>query len=67
MVRALLCHSCRFACQQRVLKNVSCPSLSPLRGWGSLTMECTGRFVYMVHHFILLQLHPFDLSVDREE
>ena len=29
-----LCHSCRFACA----KNFSWPLLSPLRGWGSLTM-----------------------------
>ena len=27
--------------------------LSPLRGWGSLTMAFTGKFVYMAHHFIL--------------
>ena len=27
-------------------KNVSWPWLSPLRGWGSLTMTSTGKFVY---------------------
>ena len=38
----------------------------PLRGRGSLNMAFTGKFVYMAHHFILLQLNPFDLTVDRE-
>ena len=28
-------------------KNVSWPLLSPLRGWGSLTMAFTGKFVYI--------------------
>ena len=27
----------------------------------------TGKFVYIAHHLILLQLNPFDLCVDREE
>ena len=31
-----------------------------------LTMAFTGKFVYIAHHFILLQLNPFDLSVDRD-
>ena len=35
-----------------------------LRGWGSLTMACTGKFVYMVHHLILLRLNPIGLRVD---
>ena len=47
-------------------KNVSWPLLSPLQGWGNLTMTSTGKFVYMAHHFILLWLHPFSLRVDRE-
>ena len=47
-------------------KNVSWPWLSPLRGWGILTMAFTGKFVYMANHFILLWLNPFDLRVDRE-
>ena len=42
------------------------PWLSPLRGWGSLTMTSTGKFVYMAHHFILLRLNLFGLMVDRE-
>ena len=43
------------------------PWLSPLRGWGSLTMApFTRKFVYTTHDFILLGLNPFDLSVDRE-
>ena len=47
-------------------KDVSWPWLSPLRGWGSLTVSLTGKFVYMAHHFILLRLNPFDLRVDWE-
>ena len=47
-------------------KNVSWPWLSPLRGCGSLTMAFTGKFVYMAHHFILLQLNPFDIRFERE-
>ena len=48
------------------VKNVSWPWLYPLRGWGSRTVVFTGKFVYMAYHFILLQLNPFDLRVDRE-
>ena len=44
-------------------KNVSWPWLSPLRGWGSLTIAFTGKFVYMAHNFILLRLNPFGLRV----
>ena len=47
-------------------KNVSWPWLSLLRGWGGLTIAFTGKFVYVAHNFILLQLNPFDLSVDTE-
>ena len=47
-------------------KNVSWSRVSPLRGWGSLTIAFPGKFVYMGNHFILLQLNPFDLSVDTE-
>ena len=47
-------------------KNVSWSWLSPLRGWGSLTMLLTGKVVYMAHHFILLSLNLFELGVDRE-
>ena len=47
-------------------KNVSWPLLSPLRGWGSLTMEFTGKFVNVAHHFIMLRLNPFGLRVERE-
>ena len=42
------------------------PWLSPLRGWYSLTMTFTGKFVYLSHHFNLLQLYRCDLRVDRE-
>ena len=47
-------------------KNVSWPWLSSHRGWGSLTLAFTGKFVYMALHFILLRLNPFGLCVDRE-
>ena len=48
-----LCHSCRFTCQQR---NVSWLWLSLLRGWGSLTIAFTGKFVryiYTIYSFII--------------
>ena len=44
----------------------SWPWLSPLQGWGSLTMAFTGKFIYMAHLFIFRRLNPFDLRVDRE-
>ena len=47
-------------------KNVSWPWLFSIRGWGSLTMTSTGKFVYKSLHFILLRLNPFGLVVDRE-
>ena len=47
-------------------ENVSWPWLSPLRGWGTLTMTFTGKFVYMAHHFIMLRLILFGLRVHRE-
>ena len=34
--------------------------------WDSLAMAFTGKFVFMSHHFILLQLSPFGLRVDGE-
>ena len=37
-----------------------------LQRLGSLTMALTCKFVYMVQHFILLRLNPFDLRVDQE-
>ena len=36
--------------------------LSPLRGWGSLTMVFTGKFVYIAHRFILLWFNCFGLN-----
>ena len=62
-----------FASQLQVLfsaegaKLVSWLWLSLLQGWGSLTTAFTGKFVYIAHHFIFLQLNPFDLKIDREE
>ena len=47
-------------------KNVSGFRLSPLRGWGNLTMTSTGKFVYMAHHFIMLLLNPFSLTFDSK-
>ena len=42
-----LCHSCGLACCLSAggTKNVSWPWLSPLRGWGCLTMSLIGKFV----------------------
>ena len=61
-----LCHSCEVCLSPEDAKSVSWPWLSPLRGWGSLTMASTGKFVYMAHHFTMLRLNPFGLRVDRE-
>ena len=47
-------------------KNVSLTWLSQLRGWGSLNMTSTGKFLYMAHYFILLRLNPFGVRVDSE-
>ena len=59
--------SCLQAClSAEGAKSVSWPWISLLQGWGSLTMVFTGKFVYMDHHFILLQLNHFDLRVDGE-
>ena len=46
-----LCHSCGFTCQQRLLK--TWPWLSPLQGWGSLTMAFTDKFVYIFIIYLL--------------
>ena len=38
-------------------KNFSWPWLSPLRGWGSLTMASTGKFVYIyIYIYIYIYL-----------
>ena len=29
-------------------------------------MALTGKFVNIAHYFVLLQINPFDLGVDRE-
>ena len=47
-------------------KNVSWFWLSSFRGWGSVNMTSTGKFLCMSHHFILLWLNPFGPRVDRE-
>ena len=47
-------------------ENVSWLWLSALRGWGSPTMTCTGIFVCVAHHFILVCLNPFGFRIDRE-
>ena len=47
-------------------RTVSWLWLSPLQGWGSLTMRSIGKFVHMAHNFLLLWLNPFGLRVDSE-
>ena len=47
-------------------KNVCWPRLSPIKGWGSLTVTFICIFAYITHHLILLQLNTFGLRVDRE-
>ena len=47
-------------------KDVSLFRLSPPRGWGSLIMTSTGKFVCMTHPFILLWINPCSLSLDSE-
>ena len=48
-------------------KNVSSFWLSPLPGWGRLTITSTGKFECIAHHFFLLRLNPFGLRVESEE
>ena len=50
-----------------VAKKFCWPQLSPIQGWGSLTVIFIGKFVYMAYSFDLLLLNPFDLRVDLEE
>ena len=45
-------------------KNVSLSWLSPLRGWGSLTMTSIGKFVYMANHFIFQRFITFGVMVE---
>ena len=47
-------------------RNVSWPWLSPLRGWRSLIITSTGKFLYMAHYFILLRLNPFGVRFVSE-
>ena len=47
-------------------KNVSCIWLSPIQGWGSLSMISTGKFTDTTHNFISLQLNPFGLRLDSD-
>ena len=47
-------------------KNVFWRWLFAVRGWGSLTMTFSGKFVDQAHHFIWLRLNPFGLMVDSE-
>ena len=66
MVVWALCVIVASLIMSRGAKNFSWPWLSLLRGWSSVNMAFTGKFVYIAHYFVLLQLNPFDLSVDRE-
>ena len=43
-------------------KNVSWPLLSPLRGWGSLTMAFTGKFVY-IYMYVYTYIYIYELYV----
>ena len=49
-----------FLVSRGCVKNVSWPSLSLLRGWSSLTMAFTGKFLYIYissfHHATAQQL-----------
>ena len=44
-------------------KNFSCPWLSPLQGWGSLTMAFTGKFVYNYVYIQLYKLYIYNLYI----
>ena len=58
-------------------KNVSWPWLSPIQGWGSLTMAFTGKFVYtytyiyiyiyilLFREFIYRSMHVEDLDISQ--
>ena len=39
-------------------KNVSWPLLSPLRGWGSLTMAFTGKLVY-IYMYVYIYIYIY--------
>ena len=56
----------RLCLSREGARNVSWAWLSRLRGWGSLTMTSTGKFVYMAHHLTLPRLNPFGLVVERK-
>ena len=62
-----LCHSCRFPCQQRVLKTFPGPGYLHSKD-GVFRICHLLANLYMADHFILLRLNPFDLSlrVDRK-
>ena len=53
----------RGSLSAEVAKNVCWSWLSPLPGSGGLTMSLSGKFVDMAHHFMLLQLNSFQLSL----
>ena len=39
--------------------NVSWPWLSPFRGWGSLAMSLTGKFVYIYNHSVVNTIYIY--------
>ena len=47
-------------------KNVSWPWLSPLRGWGSLTMTSTGKFVYIYIYIYIYCIYIYIYNIYRE-
>ena len=50
-------------------KNVSWPWLSPLQGWGSLTMTSTGKFIYIIYLYIYVYIytHIYTLTMSSHK
>ena len=52
-------------------ENVSWPWLSPLRGWGSLTMTSTGKFVYIYIYtyiyIVYIYIYIYIIYTEREK
>ena len=53
-----LCHSCGVCLSAEGAKNVSCPWLSPLRGWSSLTISLTDKFV-CIYIYIYIYIYTY--------
>ena len=50
-------------------KNVSWPWLSPLQGWGSLTMTSTGKFIYILYlyMYVYIYTHIYTLTMSSHK